>query len=108
MTEQEYTERNELISDFMELRSQGGFHRHPSPARGTCKPQFLEYHHNRNWLHVVWEKFRDLTFDIPKQELEHSEFRENIAYNLCFQTTERAFQAIVSGIQWYNSLNQKP
>jgi hypothetical protein len=106
MNEQEYTEGNELISEFMELKRSGGWHTYPSAARGSCKAQFLEYHHNRNWLHAAWEKFRDLRFDIPKHELEHSEFRENIAYNICFQSTERAFQSIVSGIQWYNSINK--
>ena len=106
MTETEYTERNELISDFMGLRLSDGWHQHPSPARGSCHPHFLQYHNNRNWLHLAWEKFRDLRFDMPKYETEHIEFRVNIAYNICFQNTEKAFQSIVSAIEWYNQLNK--
>jgi hypothetical protein len=107
MTESEYTERNELISDFMDLRSSDDYHIHPTPARGVCRAQFLQYHHNRNWLHRVWERFRDLRWDDnAKAELEHADFKQNIAHCLCYRDIDSAFQSIVSGIQWYNSINK--
>lgn len=104
MTEQEYTERNELISEFMGLKEVNGYHSHPSPARGFCRPGFLEYHHNRNWLHSAWERFRDLRFEKVADQFEHSNFKTNIAYCICYRDVESTFQSIVSGIQWYNSI----
>lgn len=105
MTEQEYTERNELISDFLELRYIHGYHTNPIVGAGSTK--ILEYHHNRNWLHKAWERFRDLTWcDNDKAEMEHAGFKQTIAYYICYGDIDSAFQSIVSGIQWYNQLNK--
>lgn len=68
----------------------------------------LKYNSDRNWLHSAWEKFRDLKFDeYSKRDFEHAELKLNIAHWICYGNIDTAYQAIVSGIQWYNLLNKQ-
>jgi hypothetical protein len=66
----------------------------------------LGYHSNWSFLIPVWYKFKDLRFENVGHQLEHSNFKTNIAYSICYRNIESAFQSIVSGIQWYNSINK--
>ncbi len=68
-----------------------------------------ELRYNTDWskLMPIWQKFRDLRIEDLKAEIEHSGFKLNISYCICYRDIESAHQAIVSGIQWYNSLNKQ-
>ncbi len=64
----------------------------------------LRYHNRWDLLMPIWVKFRNLKFEVIQEQFEHSEFRQNIAHLICYSTIESAHQAVVSGIQWYNSI----
>ena len=66
----------------------------------------LRYHSKWDYLIPIWYKFRDLRIEDLKAEIEHSGFKLNISYCICYRDIDSAFQAIVSGIQWYNSINK--
>ncbi len=104
MTEQEYTESNELISDFLKLSCYDGSHISPIVGGGFTK--MLEYHYNRNWLHKAWQQFRDLRFENVAHQIEHSVLKDTIVHCLCYMNVDSAFQSIVSAIKWYNSINK--
>ena len=102
MTEQDRL-NNELIALFM------GFTKH-NAGHFTDKKENIRFilSYNSIWseLMPVWYKFRDQRFEGIREQFEHGEFRQNIAHEICYGTRESAFQAIVSGIQWYNSINK--
>jgi hypothetical protein len=103
------TEMNELVSEFMGLKHQNGFHTCPTDGGGTCTYEFLKYDHSYNWLMLAWHKFRDLKFEEDsKHEMEHYEFKQNITGKICYGAIESAFESLVSAIQWYNSINKQP
>lgn len=123
MNEQEYTESNELISDFMELRVGDGYHRHPSPARGTCKPQWLQYHHNWGWLMLVIDKLdslRDKNGNLLCQttatshifHIKYESLWGDNRYDVGLHRPEgmdritNVYLAVVDFIKWYNQLNK--
>ena len=65
-----------------------------------------QLNYNVDWNHLinVWYKFRDLRIEDLKAEIEHSNFKLNISYCICYRDIDSAFQSIVSAIQWYNSI----
>jgi hypothetical protein len=64
----------------------------------------LRYHSKWDYLIPIWHKFRDLIFEDEKNEHNHSNFKYNISYRICYGTINDAFISIVSAIQWYNSI----
>lgn len=67
----------------------------------------LKYHSNWNWLIPVWIKFRDLPYLRIKEVLEHAEYMEYIQRAICQnETPSEAFEALVKGIIWYNSIKK--
>lgn len=112
MTEQEYTERNELIDNNNELIAiyEGWELIEREGIQCFIKYGYRLYHYelryNTDWAKLIpiWQKFRDLRFEGVHEQFEHSEFKQNIAHRICYGTIETAYQSIVSGIQWYNSI----
>ena len=43
-------------------------------------PLETEYHTSRDWLHPVWEKFRDTSFDYPEK---YDEIEFDLVFNGC-------------------------
>jgi hypothetical protein len=75
-------------------------------------PLETEYHTSRDWLHPVWEKFRDTTFDYLEKydaiELENlNVYHSNIRYAITDGTPLEAFNALHDGIKWFNELNKE-
>lgn len=61
------------------------------------------FHDSYEWIHFVWEKFRDL--QVPeKHQKNHSTRRINISHAMCFKTKEETAREIYDAIDWYNSL----
>jgi hypothetical protein len=82
----------------------------------TRETQLVErtyYHNSWEWLHPVWEKFRDMSKEIA---LKYDEKTYNThAYVYCNGirkaitdgTKMEAFTALYEGIVWFNSLNKE-
>lgn len=61
-----------------------------------------------NILHEAWVKFRDLKFDIGSHQLQIHEIKcKNIGIEILNHSITEAFDELLMGIEWYNSLNNK-
>lgn len=60
-------------------------------------------HRDRNDLHEVWEKFRDLKVEYPNRYLF---LIDEIRFKLTDCTLEEAFLELGKGIEWYYSLKK--
>jgi len=74
--------------------------------------EHTRYHTSRDWLHPVWEKFRDITYNYAnkysEEELENiNVYHSNIRYNITDGTPLEAFTALHSAIVWFNSINKE-
>lgn len=107
MTKEERLSGNRIIGEFVGKSFQMS---HITDYKGVSDDALpaMKYHSNWQWLIPAWYKFRDLKFEDAKSQFEHSDFKQNIAYCICYRDIQSAFQSIVSAIQWYNStLNLK-
>lgn len=57
-----------------------------------------------NDLMKAWIKFRDLEFDDKEKNMRHDEFCDRIGNDIVFYSITEAFDELVKGIEWYNSL----
>lgn len=58
-------------------------------------------------LHEAWVKFRDLQFESLTDEFYgHAEMIHEIAYAITYKSINEAFDELVKGIKWYNSLKK--
>ena len=60
-----------------------------------------------NLLHEAWVKFRDLKFEDVNQLKEFKLQKDQIAYAITYWSITEAFDELVKGIEWYESLNKK-
>jgi hypothetical protein len=67
----------------------------------------MKFDSDRNWLHEAWVKFRDLKFDDKKAKRDHESYIRNLETTILYQSITEAFDELVKGIEWYNSLNLK-
>ena len=67
----------------------------------------LQYDSSWNWFHPVWEKFRDLKFEVSDNAYRHSQLQTKIAKKIAFSTLPEAFEELVRGVIWYNSIKEK-
>jgi len=78
----------------------------PHCNAGTYKrPIDLEYHIRYDWLHRVWEKFRDLEF-IAFNYGVHKNHCTVISNALVNGTISEAFDALYNGIEFVNGLKK--
>ena len=66
----------------------------------------LKYDSSYDWLHEAWVRFRDLRFENTKHEMYHSQFCEVIRKAISDKTITQAFDELVKGIEWYESLKK--
>jgi len=64
------------------------------------------YSMNYETLHEAWVKFRDLKFDDEDQRELFWEYRKRIEWAITRKPITEAFDELVKGIEWYNSLNK--
>ena len=57
-------------------------------------------------LNEAWVRFRDLRFEDTKHEMYHSQFCEVIRRAITDKTMTQAFDELVKGIEWYQSLKK--
>lgn len=69
---------------------------------GVWQP--LQYHTSWDWLHPAWEKFRDLKTGKP--EMHEFKYCQPIAKLITHGTIQQAFEALVEGINWYNTIKE--
>ena len=108
--------KNEIVARWM------GFRTHPERSDWLLTPigedlkfkafnyaiSKLNYSLDRNWLHEAWVKFRDLKFDVwDKNDKKHREFCQYIEYCITRKPITEAFDELVKGIEWVNTLNKK-
>lgn len=70
--------------------------------KGEIAKRF-KYHTDRNALHAVWERFRDLAIS-DRHVDKHADWQQHIAYRLAFNPIEEAFEALSKAIKWYNTI----
>jgi len=68
--------------------------------------QVVDFHKDYNLLHEAWVKFRDLKFD-GVQYFKHSALCFEICIKITHGTITEAFDELVRGIEWCNTLNKK-
>ncbi len=66
----------------------------------------IEYPMNYETLHEAWVKFRDLKFERYDRGDEFHRVRRNIENSICYDTITEAFDELVKGITWYETLNK--
>lgn len=66
----------------------------------------LKYHTSYDWLHRVWEKFRDLKFEDKIQDNDHTQWLMSIEIKLCYKSITEAFLELGKGLEWYYSLKK--
>ena len=59
-----------------------------------------------NFLHKSWVKFRDLKFEDKIISFTHDELKNNIIHCIVYETATEAFDELVKGIEWYESLKK--
>jgi hypothetical protein len=64
---------------------------------------YFQYHSSWDWLHGVWDRFRDLKFDDEKLQLEHSGWKDTISRAICYNSMIAAHLYLYKAIQWYNN-----
>jgi len=87
----------------------GVFFIDPTNGITLCAVGDLQYHTSYDWLHRVWEKFRDLTAidsAIGINLMECIEHRDRIRNALTDGTISEAFEALYQGIEFVNGLKR--
>lgn len=68
----------------------------------------LKYHSSWDWVHPVWEKFRDLTpFKKSHQRWNHERHKDIISLALSHGTIEMVHESLYKGIKWFNKVNNQ-
>jgi hypothetical protein len=103
---------NEVLCQFMK----GVHHQHAEiylldvKLDGTrvYDPSEFKYHKEFNWLMPVWYKFRDLKFEgFHGHRISHENFVFRISAAILHKDSpEPAFNELVKGIDWYNTIKQ--
>lgn len=67
-----------------------------------------EYDIDRNPLHRVWEKFRELRFEDLhlKTRLKHANLCQAIAHAMAYGTIADLYNALVNAVKWYNEVKK--
>jgi hypothetical protein len=69
--------------------------------------QDLEYDTDRNALHEVWVKFRELKFPLgSKEALQWANHCQNIARVMAYGTLPELFAALVEAVRWWNEVKK--
>ena len=69
-------------------------------------PLETEYHTSWQWIHSVWEKFRELRHKPTKVRIRgHYDKCESIISAISYGTPLEAFTALYEAINWFNELN---
>lgn len=63
-----------------------------------------EYDIDRNPLHRVWEKFREL--ELPQYLPKLNQLKDEIAIALVTGTLTDLYNALVQAVKWYNEVNK--
>ena len=67
----------------------------------------LKYDSSYDWFMTAWVKFRDLKFEeLTEDFYVHGEFSHEIGAAIIYSTITEAFDELVKGIEWYNSLKK--
>lgn len=96
-------EKNEVIFSFMK----GGQKYLGLDVWAYINPMELKFESDYNWLMAAWKKFRDLKFENDKCIFHHSIKMGPIRLSICNDSITEAFECLVSGIHWYNSVTEK-
>ena len=67
----------------------------------------FKYTTDRNEFHRAWEKFRDLKFDDRKLRFHHEMYSDIIVDRMAYGNLLEAFEELVRGIKWVNSIKDK-
>ena len=68
---------------------------------------YLPFARDYNKLHEAWVKFRDLKFEDDETIRSHSHLKYCIGEIILNGTITEAFDELVKGIEWVNTLNKK-
>lgn len=66
------------------------------------------YHTSWQWIHSVWEKFRNLRHNLSGLSIrDHYEHSDKIGNAISYGTELQAFTALHDGIKWFNEINKQ-
>jgi len=131
MTDQELEQaiKTVMVFDGWELRNDdpeeysNGYYKHESKSmtlstRPSIIRQYTYYRNSWNWIHPVWEKFRDMkkdnlyasslgSFKKMTIDIMHREYCNKIRPHITDGTKMEAFTTLYEAITWFNSLNRE-
>lgn len=124
LTQEQINSYSELMAKFLDVKETVGYYdsygiqtphyytkldsyrtRSYSSA-GKSMDEFMheaKFNLDRNWLHRVWEKFRDLKFEDKIQDNDHTQWLMSIEIKLCYKSITEAFLELGKGLEWYNT-----
>lgn len=89
-------EKKEILADWLGKTNEKWWHLN----KLDWEPDYID-------LHQAWEKFRDLKFDTTSEKIIHNDFRIVISDRIVRGTLPEAFEELVKGVIWYNSIKEK-
>ena len=99
MEQQTEINKNEIVARFMANDAINSPH--------LKSPDLLHYDESYDWLMSSWIKFRDLQFENDwKQAEAHVWMCVPIGSAILNKSITEAFDELVKGIEWYESLNK--
>lgn len=108
LTQEQINHYSELMAKFLDWRActcgVGGLHyKYGQYNWEAVYVNQMKFHIDRNLLHRVREKFRDLKFEDLGVHHQHKLFFVSIAVIISLGTLEEAFLELGKGIEWYNT-----
>jgi hypothetical protein len=74
---------------------------------GTLVRHRFTYNNDRNELHRVWVKFRELRVNVLEEyEREYWAIVEKVAYKVAYGTLPELFTALVEAVRWWNEVKK--
>ena len=70
-------------------------------------PEKLRFDTDRNMLHEVWEKFRELRFDDLQIKSYYDQHKKWIVQAMAYGTLTDLYNALVQAVKWYNEVTKQ-
>jgi len=106
--------KNEIVAQFMGIKTVNHDHWAYGEVtaivhEGIIDLPLLIYEPDKdyNHLHEAWVKFRDLKFEVMFEKILHVNHVSHISKAIVFRTITEAFDELIKGIEWYNSIVQR-
>lgn len=106
MTQEQIEKYSELMAKFEGWLQRPANSRHYWHGNLDMNINQMAYYTDYNWLHRVWEKFRDLKFEDDEYPDRYLFIVDQIRFKLTDDTLEEAFLELGKGLEWLQTLKK--